>query len=161
MLSAMMIGAQVAMEALPNIHLTGMFIILFTRAFRKRALIPIYLYVFLIGVRWGFGFYWIPYLYIWTVLWGVTMLLPKSLSRKWGMVLFPLVGALFGLSFGTLYAPSQAVFFGLSFRQTLAWIAAGFPWDVTHAVGNAFFCTLVVPLLELMKKIPKISGIIE
>ena len=56
MLGALMFGAQVVMEVLPNVHLSGMFVILYTVLFRKKALIPIYLYVFLIGVRWGFGF---------------------------------------------------------------------------------------------------------
>ncbi len=152
MLGALMFGAQVAMEGLPNIHLSGMFVILFTLLFRKKALIPIYLYVFLIGVRWGFGLAWIPYLYLWAVLWLLVMLVPESLSDKWKMVLYPAVGALFGLLFGTLYAPAQALLFGLNFKQTLLWIAAGFPWDVVHAMGNGIFCILAFPLSKRLLK---------
>ncbi|MBQ3075050.1 MAG: hypothetical protein IJC26_03190, partial [Clostridia bacterium] len=40
MLGALMFGAQVVMEVLPNIHLSGMFVILYTVLFRKKALIP-------------------------------------------------------------------------------------------------------------------------
>lgn len=152
MLGALMFSAQVAMEALPNIHLSGMFVVLYTVLFRKKALIPIFLYVFLIGVRWGFGISWIPYLYLWAILWALVMLVPPSLSDKGKMILYPLIGALFGLSFGTLYAPAQAILFGLSFRQTLLWIAAGFPWDVVHALGNGAFCLLVVPLSKRIEK---------
>lgn len=152
MLGALMFGAQVAMEAFPNIHLSGMFVVLYTVLFRKKALIPIYLYVFLIGVRWGFGLAWIPYLYLWAILWALTMLVPPSLSDQGKMVLYPVIGTLFGLAFGTLYAPAQALLFGLSFRQTLLWIAAGFPWDIIHAVGNGIFCLVVVPLAKRLKK---------
>ena len=153
MLSALMFGAQVALEAFPNIHLSGMFTILFTCLFRKKALIPIYLYVFLIGVRWGFGIAWIPYLYLWAILWALVMLVPPSLSDKKKMILYPIIGASFGLLFGTLYAPAQALLFGLSFRQTLLWILAGLPWDVVHAIGNGFFCLLVVPLSKRLGKV--------
>ena len=150
MLGALMFGAQVVMEILPNIHLSGMFVILYTVLFRKKALIPIYLYVFLVGVRWGFGLAWIPYLYLWLILWAMVMLIPQKTPRKWKMILYPFVGALFGLSFGVLYAPSQALLFGLNFKQTLLWIAAGFTWDLIHAAGNAVFSTLVIPISEAL-----------
>ncbi len=155
MLGALTFGAQVAMEAFPNIHLTGMFVVLFTCLFRKKALIPIYLYVFLIGVRWGFGVAWIPYLYIWFLLWGMVMLIPQKLKRKWAILLYCLVGGLFGLFFGTLYAPAQALLFGLDLKQTLLWILAGLPFDVIHAIGNTAFCILVLPLSDSLKKILK------
>ena len=29
----------------------------------------------------GFGVWWVPYLYVWTVLWGMTMLLPKKMPN--------------------------------------------------------------------------------
>jgi len=71
------------------------------------------------------------------------------------MVLFPLIGGTFGLCFGTLYAPAQALLFHLSFEQTLLCIAAGYPWDVVHACGNVAFCTLVVPLSEALRRVLK------
>ena len=45
MLGALMYASKIVMEALPNIHLLGMFTIVFTIVFRKKALIPIYVYV--------------------------------------------------------------------------------------------------------------------
>ncbi len=159
MLGALMFGAQVVMEVFPNIHLSGMFVILYTVLFRKKALIPIYLYVFLIGVRWGFGLAWIPYLYLWLILWALVMAIPRKTPRKWKMILYPVVGGLFGLFFGILYAPSQALLFGLNFKQTLLWVAAGFTWDMVHAAGNAVFSTLVVPLAEVLSRVLKRAGI--
>ena len=152
MLGALTFGAQVAMEPFPNIHLTGMFVILFTRLFRKKALIPLYLYVFLIGVRWGFGLSWIPYLYIWLFLWGGVMLVPRKWNKKITLWLYCFIGALFGLSFGTLYAPVQAFLFGFGIKEMFLWIASGFPWDVVHAVGNAVFCILVIPFSDILEK---------
>ncbi len=160
MLGALTFGAQVAMEAFPNIHLTGMFVVLFTRLFRKKALIPLYLYVFLIGVRWGFGISWIPYLYIWLFLWGGVMLVPKKVKKKLAVVLYCLIGGIFGLLFGTLYAPAQALLFGLNLKETFLWIASGFPWDVVHAIGNTVFCTMVVPFSDVLEKILKRESII-
>ena len=159
MLATLVFTLQIAMEVIPDVHLTGMFVILFTTVFRRKALIPIYLYVFLVGIRWGFSLSWIPYLYVWLILWGAAMLIPRRLPPVVRGVLYCVVGVLHGLSFGTLYAPAQALLFGLNFRQTLAWIAAGFPWDVTHAVGNAVACTLVLPLSELMLRLLKRAGL--
>ena len=65
------------------------------------------------------------------------------------------VCALHGLCFGTLYAPFQAVVFGLDFAKTLAWIAAGLPFDVIHALGNLAAGALIVPLVELLRRLEK------
>jgi energy-coupling factor transport system substrate-specific component len=153
MLATMMFVLQVVMEVFPNIHLTGMLVMCCTVVFRKKALIPIYLYVMMIGVRWGFSLTWVPYLYLWTVLWGVTMLLPKRMPKGAACVVYPLVCALHGLSFGLLYAPFQAWLFRLSFSQTMLWIASGFYFDLLHAAGNLSAGILIFPLSELMKKL--------
>lgn len=155
MLGALMFCSKRIMEALPNIHLLGMFIMTVTLVFRKKALYPIYTYVMLDGLLYGFSAWWVPYLYIWSVLWGVTMLLPKGMSRKCCMIVYPAVCCLHGLLFGILYAPAQAIMFGLDFRQTLAWIAAGFPFDLLHGLGNFVAGLLIVPLSELLWKLQR------
>ena len=155
MLGSLMFCSKIIMELLPNIHLLGMFTMVYTLVFRGKALIPIYIYVFINGLYAGFATWWIPYLYLWTVLWAVTMLLPRHIPRKVACVLYPVVCCLHGLAFGTLYAPVQALLFGLNFKQMLAWILAGLPWDVVHAIGNFFAGLLVVPLSDLLKKIVK------
>lgn len=159
MFGAMMYGSKVAMAMLPNIHLIGMFVMTLTVVFRKKALIPLYVYVTLEGLFGGFSLWWIPYLYVWTVLWGVTMLLPKTMPKKVACIVYPLVCALHGLLFGVLYAPAQALLFHLNFKQMLAWIAAGFPFDALHGLGNLVAGCLIVPLSELLftllKKIPR------
>ena len=133
MFGVMMFTSKLLMEGLPNIHLIGMFTVLLTVVYRKRALYPIYIFVFLTGAYNGFLSWWIPYLYIWTVLWGVVMLLPRDLPDRWAAVIYPVVCALHGLAFGTLYAPLQALMYGLGWQGMLAWIAAGFPFDLIQA----------------------------
>lgn len=82
MLGALMYASKVFMELLPNVHLLGVFTISFTLVYRKKALYPIYTYILLNGLFAGFATWWIPYLYLWTILWGVTMLLPQKNSEE-------------------------------------------------------------------------------
>lgn len=157
MLGALMFASKIAMQALPNIHLLGMFIMTFTVVFGKKALIPIYIYVMLDGLYGGFGLWWFPYLYIWTILWAATMLLPENMSEKKKRIVYPIVCALHGLLFGTLYAPAQAIIMHLNFRSAVSWIIAGLPYDALHAAGNFAFGFLILPLSNLMKKLLKMN----
>ncbi len=153
MFAALMFCSKQLMEFLPNIHLLGMFTMLLTVVYRQKALIPIYLYVVLQGLYAGFSLWWMPYLYIWTLLWGMTMLLPKTMSDKTAAFVYPCVCALHGLLYGVLYAPAQMLLFHLDFEQTLAWIAAGLPYDALHCVGNAVAGLLILPLSKVLKKL--------
>lgn len=160
MLGTLMFCSKIIMELLPNIHLLGMLTMVYTLVFRKKALIPIYINVFLTGLFGGFAMWWMPYLYIWTILWGVTMLLPKNMPMKAACVVYPIICCLHGLAYGTLYAPAQALMFGLNFQQMLAWIVAGLPFDMIHGIGNLAAGLLIVPLSELLKKLMKRSSIL-
>ena len=155
MLGTVMFCSKIIMEVLPNVHLLAMLTVTYTVVFRKKALIPIYLYVMMNGLYAGFSMWWIPYLYIWAVLWAVTMLLPTGMPKRIKCVVYPLVCCIYGLAFGTLYAPMQALMFGLNFKQTLLWIVAGLPWDVVHGIGNLLAGMLVVPLSTLIEKLLK------
>ena len=93
-LGTVMFISKIVMEALPNIHLLGMLTMSYTIVFRKKALIPIYTYVLLNGLFAGFNAWWVPYLYIWTILWGITMLLPKKIPTVVACVVYPIICAL-------------------------------------------------------------------
>ena len=158
MFAALMFCSKLIMEALPNIHLLGMLTMLMTVVFRKKALIPLYLYVIVQGLYAGFAPWWVPYLYVWTVLWGITMLLPKKMPMCLVAIVYPAVCAIHGFAFGIIYAPGQALLYGFTFEQTLAWIASGFPFDVIHGISNIFTGMLVLPLSELIKKLLRQFG---
>ena len=155
MLGTLMFCSKIILEVLPNIHLLGMLTIVYTVVYRKKALIPIYIYVFMNGLFAGFNMWWVPYLYIWTLLWGATMLLPKHMPKSVAAVVYPLLCALHGILFGVLYAPAQAVMFGLNFEQMLAWIAAGLPFDLLHSAGNFAAGLLILPLSELLRRLDR------
>ena len=150
-----MFCSKLLMEFLPNVHLLGMFTILLTVVYRFKALIPIYVYVFLNGLYSGFNFWWVPYLYIWTVLWGLTMLIPKKTPKPLAAILYPFICSLHGFAFGILYAPAQALMFNLSFKQMIVWIGAGATFDVIHGISNFIAGLLVMPLSRLLLRLEK------
>ena len=157
MLGALMYASKAALDALPNIHLVGMFVMVVTVVYRVKALFPIYIYVILCGLFGvgGFGVWWVSQVYIWLPLWAVTLALPREMKKGRAMVVYPLVCGLFGLAYGTLYAPGQALMLGFDFKQTIAWIAAGLPFDVIHAVSNVAVGLLVLPVSKVVMKLEK------
>ena len=158
MLGSLMYASKVIMEAAPNIHLLGVFTIAFTVVYRKKALYPIYTFVLLNGLFSGFAAWWIPYLYLWTVLWGITMLLPQKMPKIIKPVVYMTVNACHGFLFGTMYAPVQAVLFGLSFDRMVAWIIAGLPFDFIHGISNFFCGLLIVPIISVLNKTERIKN---
>ena len=160
MLGTIMFLSKLIMEFLPNIHLVGTLIVVYTLVYRTKALIPIYVYVFLVGVYAGFNWWWMPYVYIWTILWGAVMLLPKKMPHRVGLFVYPAVACLHGLLYGVLYAPAQASMFKLNLEKTLLWISAGFTFDLLHAAGNLALGFLVFPLTKLLTKLSKQINII-
>ena len=155
MLGGVMYASKLIMEFAPNVHLLGVFTIAFTVVYRKKALYPIYTYVLLNGMFSGFATWWIPYLYLWTVLWGVVMLLPRNMSNKMQTIVYMIVCAAHGFLFGTLYAPAQAILYGLDFKGMIAWIVAGLPWDFVHGVSNFFCGILFMPIISVLRMAQK------
>ena len=155
MLGAVMFASKMIMEAFPNIHLLGVLTVTYTIVYRKRALVPIYVYVMLNGLFAGFNLWWLPYTYIWTLLWGATMLLPRNMPKKVACIVYAVVCSLHGFLFGILYSPAQALMFGLNFKQAVAWVIAGLPYDVIHGVSNLGLGLLVIPLADLLHKLSR------
>ena len=147
--------SDLLMEGLPNIHLLGTLFALCTLVYRAKALFAIYVYVLLIGLSSGIGMWWLPYLYIWLPLWGGVMLLPRRLPTTVKLILAHAISVLHGLAFGLLYAPAQAMMFKLSFSGMLAWVAAGFSFDLLHAAGNFALGFLLYPLYPLLIRLAR------
>lgn len=157
---ALMVVSDQLMNALPNIHLIAMFIILLTRFYRVKALYAIYVFVIADGLIEGFFLStWVMYAYIWLILWLWVMLLPRELSEKKEMIVYPLLGALHGILFGVLGAPaSYFLYFGKetwSFSHFGAYLLAGLPFDLVHMAGNFAACLLCAPLLKLLRNLRK------
>ena len=153
MLGVIMFCSKLLMEFLPNIHIVGMLVMLYTVVFRVKALIPIYIFVFLTGLYAGFDVWWLPYTYIWTVLWAFVMLIPKKTPKKALPIIYMSVAALHGFLFGILYAPAQAIIFGLNFKSTIAWIVSGFPFDLIHGASNFICVILICPVIAVLNRV--------
>lgn len=153
MLGAVMYASKILMDLAPNIHLIGVFIVAFTIVYRQKALYPIYVFVFITGMLSGFAAWWVPYLYIWTVLWGITMLLPKRMTKWMKPFVYMTACALHGFLYGALYAPVQALLFGLNFDGMVAWYLAGLPWDILHGISNFFCGILIMPIISILRKL--------
>lgn len=155
LLGAIMFTSKWVTELLPNVHLLGVFTVAFTVHFRKKALYPIYIFVMLMGLFTGFSQWWIPYIYIWFLLWGAIMLIPQKLPSNVKAVLYIVFCSLHGFLYGTLYAPAQAIMFGYSFEQTIAWILVGLRWDITHGISNALLGLLIIPIVKALNLVDK------
>jgi energy-coupling factor transport system substrate-specific component len=149
--------SKVAMLGIPNVHLLGLFIAAFTLTYRMRALIPLYIFILLSGIFYGFSIWWLPYLYIWLPLWIAFMIFGNlSLPRKIRVPIAMALCAIHGLSYGIMYAPFHALVLGFNFQAMIAWIIAGIPFDIVHGVSNLASGILVIPLASLLKKLDRV-----
>lgn len=155
MLGTVMFLGDFLMEMFPNVHFVGVLTVIYTVVYRKKALIPLYIYVFMNGLYAGFSLWWVPYLYIWTILWGLAMLIPRGLHVSLSAIICAVISSLHGFAFGILYSPAQAIMFGLDFKGMLAWIAAGIPFDVIHGIANLAASVIIIPLVTLLCKLEK------
>ena len=158
-LGALTFAAKLALSFIPNVHLSGLLIVVFTLCLGKKALIPIYIYVILEGVFYGFNVWWVPYLYVWAVLWGMTyivmMIMPEKTPKIIKMIIYSLITGIHGLSFGTLFTFGFAPLMNMNLNAAKAWIIAGLPFDIIHGISNFILGFLIIPLSELMKKLLK------
>ena len=142
LLAAMMIGTKVAMAALPNVHL-GCVILAFTVAlFGWKALYTAMVYVLLEGAVYGFGIWWICYLYCWPLLVALLM----TVRKKESTLLFAGVTALFGYGFGALCEIPYLFLSG--WKTAVAMWMAGIPYDLIHGTANFILCMLLLPPLK-------------
>lgn len=148
LLGAILLAAQVALAPLPNIELVSLFCLVYTLIYGCKALSAIAVFVILEGLVYGFGLWWLVYLYIWVLLWAAVMLL-----RRWSsMLLWALVLGLYGLLFGALCAIPYLFAGGPG--AALSWWISGIPYDLLHCVGNCVsVLVLYKPLYYLFNKL--------
>lgn len=150
MLGALLICSKEALAALPGVEIVSTLLVVYTVVYRMRAFIPLYVFVAVEAVLYPSVISTIMYLYVWAVLVGMVLLLPNRILPA---PFYMLVSGIFGLLFGTLCAPAQALYFGLTFKGMWAWIVAGLPFDIPHGISNAALGLLVPPLCRLIKRL--------
>lgn len=87
---------KVLMKDLPNIELTTFWIIMFTLYFGKKIIYVVPTFIIIEGTMFGFGMWWIMYLYLWPLLALVTWIFRKNNSAWFWAVIAGLFGLLFG-----------------------------------------------------------------
>lgn len=146
-LAGLLLAVQVGLAFLPNIELVSVLLIVYTSVIGKKVFYPLYTFVLLEGLIYGFGIWWINYLYVWAVLVIIVLLLKEQESP----IVWMIVAGLFGLSFGAL--TTLPYFFIGGIEMAWAYFLNGIPFDLLHCAGNCV-TTLVLykPLIRLMKR---------
>lgn len=145
---------KAALAHIPNVELTTFWLIMFALYLGKRVYYVIPVFILIEGAVYGFGLWWIMYLYLWPLL-----VLATRFFRKDNSVLtFSMIAGIFGLLFG-FFGAIPYVFIGAfegglanGFKVAAAWWIAGIPWDLVHGISN-FIIMLVLyhPIANVMK----------
>lgn len=148
LLGAILIIVQVGLAVLPNIELVSLFIIIYTLVLGRKAFFPVYIFVLVEGLIYGFGIWWINYLYIWAILVVAALLL-----RRYEQPLFwAIISGIYGLLFGALSAIPYLFIGGIGTAVTY-WVN-GIVFDLLHCAGNAVVAALLFrPGYKLLKRL--------
>lgn len=146
-LGAVLFVGQLGMSFLPNIEPVSALIIPYTLVYKRKVFPAIYVFVLLEGLSFGFGIWWISYLYIWSIL-ALAVLLFRKMDSP---ILWAVLSGAFGLSFGALCAIPYLISGGP--YAAFSYWSAGIPYDIAHCAGN-FVLTLVLykPILQLLNR---------
>ena len=164
MLSAVLLTVQVGLAFLPNVELISLLIIIYTLKKKKKTIYIIITFVLLQGLLYGFGLWWVNYLYVWFVLAIITRIFKKETSP----ISWALISGFYGLSFGALCSIPY-FFIGLSngtlesgFNTAFAYWINGIPFDLVHGISN-FFIALVLfkPIYKLLDYLYKKFNIVQ
>lgn len=148
LLTALMFVGQVGMSFLPNIEVVSLLVIVYTQVYKKKVFFIIYAFAILEGLAWGFGVWWFGYLYIWSILAIVVLLIGKQTSA----IVWSIVSGTFGLMYGFLYAIPYFIAGGWAAGFSY-WIS-GIPFDIAHCIGNVVVAlVLYKPVHTILTKL--------
>lgn len=131
MMGALLVIVQVAISFVPNVELVSLLVIVYTLLLGAYAFAPIYAFVMVEGLLYGFGLWWMNYAYVWAILTGIVLLLRNQKS----VYFWAIISGVFGLFFGALCAIPYLFMGGLS--SAFAYWITGIPFDIAHCIGNA------------------------
>ncbi len=154
MMTAVIEVSKAALGFLPNIELTSFWIILFTLFFGRRILFVVPTFILIEGAVYGFGLWWVMYLYAWPLLALAAWLFRRRESVWFWSILSSAFGLMFGFLCAIPYVVIGATEDGLTGGLTagFTWWVAGIPWDIAHGVGNfVLMLVLYKPVLGAMR----------
>lgn len=146
--SAILFVSQVVIAGLPNIELVSLLVIIYTLVFERKTIPIIYIFALLEGLLYGFGIWWVMYLYVWTILYVIARIFRNN-QRP---LFWAFTGGFFGLIYGFLC--SIPYIFAGGIGAGIAWWIRGIPYDIIHGVSN-FIVILVLfnPIYLSLKKL--------
>ena len=136
-LTAVLFAGQVAMAFLPNVEIVSLLVILYTLVLGRKVFFIIYAFALLEGMFYGFGIWWINYLYVWSIL----ALVVLAFRGQKSVLLFSIISGFFGIAFGALCAVPY-LFAGGPGAALSYWLS-GLPFDIAHCFGNVAVCLLL------------------
>ncbi|MBO6054526.1 MAG: hypothetical protein J6P31_03310 [Oscillospiraceae bacterium] len=148
MMAALLELGKFMLNAVANVEVVTLLILLFSRRFGWKVLPSIAVFVGLEFLFWGFGTWSFCYLYVWPLLAGIGIIFRKQNAT----LLWALIAGAFGLCFGALCSLTYLVIGGIHFAFT--WWTAGIPYDLIHCGAN-FVLTLILwkPLDRLLARL--------
>ena len=155
MMVAVIEVCKIALSGIPNVELITFWIIIFSIYLGKRIFYVIPIFIILEGSMYGFGLWWIMYLYTWPSLALISTLLRKMNSALMWSILAGLYGLLYGLfcSIPYIFIGTIDANLATGLRTAFTWWIAGIPWDIVHGISN-FVIMLVLyhPITSVMNK---------
>ncbi len=153
-MGGLLFGSQLALAPFANFETVTPLLIIFTIVYGKEAFFAAAVFDLCELAYWGFGLWWISYLYVWSLLILFTLAAKKLLRND--PLLWAAFAAVFGLSFGGLFA---AVYIPVSPAYAYSYWLAGLSFDITHGIFN-FLLTLALykPVTLALKKVREFHG---
>jgi len=149
LLGAVMNVAKWALSFLPNTELVSLLIVIYTLVFGREAFWMIVVFNLIEGLQWGFGFWWVSYMYTWPLLAAVVLIFKKLFQEEF--LLWAVVSGVFGLCFGMFFA---IAYIPVDLSYALTYWIHGLPWDIWHAVCNFILMLLLgKPLYKMLLRI--------
>ncbi len=132
---------------LPNVEPVSLLVILYTLILGKKVGYILAAYLLLEGFAYGFGIWWVSYLYVWPLLAMITFMFRRQTS-PW---FFGILSGGFGLCFGMLCSIPYLFLGGPA--AAFSWWVAGIPYDLIHCAANFLLClAFFTPLHRLLKQ---------
>lgn len=154
MMVAVIEVCKVALAGIPNVELTTFWVILFSLYFGNRIFLVIPVFILIEGAMYGFGLWWIMYLYTWPSLAIFCRLFRKSNSALTWSTLSSSYGFLYGFlcSIPYFFIGASSGGIGAGLQMAFAWWVAGIPFDLIHGIAN-FILMLVLyyPMRRVMQ----------
>ena len=148
LLGVLLWAAQVLLAVLPNIELVSLLILLYMQLFPRVGIGAVGVFILLEGLLYGFGIWWVNYLYVWPLLAGLAWLMRGERP----IALYAALTGGFGLLFGALCAIPYLLLGGPS--AAFAYWVAGIPFDMLHCLGNVLATLLLYrPLLRCLQRV--------